>query len=107
MSPARRYLQQRTRRRAQRCGSPLIGLLASLTRSRRARTGVVILVLLIIAALLAPVISPGDPARITGAPAAAPARHDDSAGAFLRPRPDWCIFPPTAWCDRKMNRWYS
>ena len=41
------------------------------------------------------------------APAAAPARHDDSAGAFLRPRPDWCIFPPTAWCDRKMNRWYS
>ena len=72
MSPARRYLQQRTRRRAQRCGSPLIGLLASLTRSRRARTGVVILVLLIIAALLAPVISPGDPARITGAPAAAP-----------------------------------
>ena len=72
MSPARRYLQQRTRRRAQRCGSPLTGLFASLTRSRRARTGVVILVLLIIAALLAPVISPGDPARITGAPAAAP-----------------------------------
>ena len=72
MSPARRYLQQRTRRRAQRRGSPLTGLLASLTRSRRARTGVVILALLIIAALLAPVISPGDPARITGAPAAAP-----------------------------------
>lgn len=72
MSPARRYFQQRTRRRAQRCGSPLTGLLASLTRSRRARTGVVILALLIIAALLAPVISPGDPARITGAPAAAP-----------------------------------
>ena len=72
MSPARRYLQQRTRRRAQRCGSPLTGLLASLTRSRRARTGVVILALLIIAALLAPVISPGDPARITGVPAAAP-----------------------------------
>ncbi|ERH23441.1 putative phosphonate C-P lyase system protein PhnK [Actinomyces johnsonii F0542] len=72
MSPARRYLQQRTRRRAQRCGSPLTGLLASLTRSRRARTGVVVLALLIIAALLAPVISPGDPARITGAPAAAP-----------------------------------
>jgi len=72
MSPARRYLQQRTRRRAQRCGSPLTGLLASLTRSRRARTGVVILALLIIAALLEPVISPGDPARITGAPAAAP-----------------------------------
>ena len=42
----------------------MIGLLASLTRSRRARTGVVILALLIIAALLAPVISPGDPARI-------------------------------------------
>ena len=41
------------------------------------------------------------------APATAPARHDDSASAFLRPRPDWCIFPPSAWCDWKMNRWYS
>ena len=38
MSPARRYLQQRTRRRAQRCGSPLTGLLASLTRSRKGQT---------------------------------------------------------------------
>ena len=56
---------------ARRRSGPLTGLLASLTRSRRARTGVVILALLIIAALLAPVISPGDPARITGAPAAA------------------------------------
>ena len=41
------------------------------------------------------------------APATAPARHDDSASAFLRPRPDWCIFPPSAWCDWKTNRWYS
>ena len=57
-----------TRRRS----GPLTGLLASLTRSRRARAGSAALALLIIAALLAPVISPGDPARITGAPAAAP-----------------------------------
>ena len=41
------------------------------------------------------------------APATTPARHDDSASAFLRPRPDWCIFPPSAWCDWKTNRWYS
>jgi len=40
-------------------------------------------------------------------PATTPARHDDSASAFLRPRPDWCIFPPSAWCDWKTNRWYS
>ena len=58
---------------ARRRSSPLTGLLASLTRSRRARAGAAVLALLIIAALLAPVISPGDPARITGAPAAAPA----------------------------------
>ncbi|OLL15571.1 hypothetical protein [Actinomyces oris] len=49
----------------------------------------------------------GFAAPASAAPATAPARHDDSAGAFLRPRPDWCIFPPSAWCDRKMNRWYS
>ena len=58
---------------ARRRSGPLTGLLASLTRSRRARAGAAVLALLIIAALLAPVISPGDPARITGAPAAAPA----------------------------------
>ena len=49
----------------------------------------------------------GFAAPASAAPTTTPARHDDSAGAFLRPRPDWCIFPPSAWCDRKMNRWYS
>ena len=58
---------------ARRRSGPLTGLLASLIRSRRAGAGAAVLALLIIAALLAPVISPGDPARITGAPAAAPA----------------------------------
>ena len=57
-----------TRRRS----SPLTDLLASLIGSRRARAGAGILALLVIAALLAPVVSPGDPARITDAPAAAP-----------------------------------
>ena len=52
--------------------SPLTDLLASLIGSRRARAGAGILALLVIAALLAPVVSPGDPARITDAPAAAP-----------------------------------
>ena len=57
---------------ARRRRGPLAGLLASLTRSRRARAGATILALFAIAALLAPVISPGDPARITGAPASGP-----------------------------------
>ena len=57
---------------ARRRRGPLAGLLASLTRSRRARAGTTILALFAIAALLAPVISPGDPARITGAPASGP-----------------------------------
>ena len=57
---------------ARRCRGPLAGLLASLTRSRRARAGATILALFAVAALLAPVISPGDPARITGAPASGP-----------------------------------
>lgn len=35
----------------------------------------------------------GFAAPASAAPATAPARHDDSASAFLRPRPDWCIFP--------------
>ena len=55
-----------------RRSSPLTDLLASLIGSRRARAGAGILALLVIAALLAPVVSPGDPARITDAPAAAP-----------------------------------
>ena len=41
------------------------------------------------------------------APAASPARQDDSASAFGKPFRDWCIFPPSPWCDRKNNRWYS
>ena len=45
----------------------------------------------------------GFAAPASAAPTTTPARHDDSAGAFLRPRPDWCIFPP----DWKTNRWYS
>ena len=49
----------------------------------------------------------GFAAPASAAPATAPAQHDDSASAFLRPRPDWCIFPPSAWCDWKTNRWYS
>ena len=57
---------------ARRRRGPLAGLLASLTRSRRARAGTTTLALFAIAALLAPVISPGDPARITGAPASGP-----------------------------------
>ena len=57
---------------ARRRRGPLAGLLASLTRSRRARAGTTILALFAIAALLAPVISPGDPARITGAPTSGP-----------------------------------
>ena len=57
---------------ARRRRGPLAGLLASLTRSRRARAGATILALFAVAALLAPVISPGDPARITDAPASGP-----------------------------------
>ena len=35
---------------------------------------------------------------------AAPA---SAAPATTPARPDWCIFPPSAWCDWKTNRWYS
>ena len=38
---------------------------------------------------------------------AAPARHDDSASVFGKPYYDWCVFPPSLWCDRKNNRWFS
>lgn len=41
------------------------------------------------------------------APASAPARHDDSASVFGKPYYDWCVFPPSLWCDRKNNRWFS
>ena len=56
---------------------------------------------------LVALLKAGFSAPASAAPAAAPPRHYDTAGAFLRPRPDWCIFPPSPWCDRKMNRWYS
>jgi len=36
-----------------------------------------------------------------------PARHDDSASVFGKPYYDWCVFPPSLWCDRKNNRWFS
>jgi len=41
------------------------------------------------------------------AAATAPARHDDSASVFGKPYYDWCVFPPSLWCDRKNNRWFS
>ncbi|WP_315583401.1 ABC transporter permease [Actinomyces viscosus] len=80
MRPVEQDSQQDIRRRAwqrgRRSGSPRPGLLASLiaplARSRRARAGATILALFVVGALLAPVLSPGDPTRITGAPAAAP-----------------------------------
>ena len=47
----------------------------------------------------------GFAAPASAAPATTPARHDDSASAFLRPRPDWCIFPPTPQCRYSNSRW--
>ena len=49
----------------------------------------------------------GFAAPASAAPATTPARNDDSASAFGKPFRDWCIFPPSAWCDWKTNRWYS
>ena len=48
----------------------------------------------------------GFAAPASAAPAASPARQDDSASAFGRPFVDYCVFPPSPWCDRKANRWY-
>ena len=44
----------------------------------------------------------GFAAPASAAPATAPARHDDSASTFGKP-----VFPPSVWCDRSKNRWYS
>ena len=48
----------------------------------------------------------GFAAPASAAPAASPARQDDSASAFGRPFVDYCVFPPSPWCGRKANRWY-
>ncbi|WP_103063206.1 ABC transporter permease [Actinomyces qiguomingii] len=48
------------------------GILRSLLNSRKALFGIAVLLLFIVLALLAPVISPGDPARITSSMAAPP-----------------------------------
>lgn len=56
----------------------------------------------LVALLLAGFATPASAAQT-----AAPARHDDSASSFGRPIQDWCIFPPSPWCDRKMNRWFD
>ena len=57
------------------------------------------LVALLMAGFAAPAAS--------AAPTTTPARHDDSASVFGKPIYDWCIFPPSPWCDRKMNRWFD
>ena len=49
----------------------------------------------------------GFAAPASAAPATAPAQHNDSASTFGRPIHDWCMFPPSPWCDRKMNRWFD
>ncbi|OLO56353.1 hypothetical protein [Actinomyces oris] len=49
----------------------------------------------------------GFAAPASAAPATTPARHDDSASAFGKPYYDFCVFPPSLWCDRKNNRWFS
>jgi len=49
----------------------------------------------------------GFAAPASAAPTTAPARHNDSASTFGKPYYDWCVFPPSLWCDRKNNRWFS
>ena len=49
----------------------------------------------------------GFAAPASAAPATAPARHDDSASTFGKPYYDFCVFPPSVWCDWSKNRWYS
>ena len=49
----------------------------------------------------------GFAAPASAAPATAPARHDDSTSTFGKPYYDWCVFPPSLWCDWSKNRWYS
>ena len=49
----------------------------------------------------------GFAAPASAAPATAPAQPNDSASTFGKPFYDWCVFPPSVWCDRSKNRWYS
>ena len=49
----------------------------------------------------------GCAAPASAAPATTPARHDDSASTFGKPYYDFCVFPPSLWCDWSKNRWYS
>ena len=49
----------------------------------------------------------GFAAPASAAPTTTPARHDDSTSTFGKPYYDWCVFPPSLWCDRKNNRWFS
>lgn len=56
----------------------------------------------LVALLLAGFATPASAAQTT-----APVRQDDSVSAFGQPIRDWCIFPPSPWCDRKMSRWFD
>ena len=49
----------------------------------------------------------GFAAPASAAPATAPAQHNDSASTFGKPYSDFCVFPPSVWCDWSKNRWYS
>ena len=49
----------------------------------------------------------GFAAPASAAPATTPAQHNDSASTFGKPFYDFCVFPPSVWCDWSKNRWYS
>ena len=49
----------------------------------------------------------GFAAPASAAPATPPAQHNDSASTFGKPYYDFCVFPPSVWCDWSKNRWYS
>ena len=49
----------------------------------------------------------GFAAPASATPASTPTQQDDSTTSFGKIYIDWCIFPPSAWCDWKTNRWYS
>ena len=49
----------------------------------------------------------GFAAPASAAPATAPAHHNDAASTFGKPDYDFCVFPPSVWCDWSKNRWYS
>ena len=61
----------------------------------------------LVALLMAGFAAPASAAPASAAPTTAPAQHNDSASTFGRPIHDWCMFPPSPWCDRKMNRWFD